>query len=252
MRLAVQHPACLFGVDANRQQTGHGEEAMLFIFHATPDRLFARTEQDFSKTVRKRLCDRARTAHHLPHMSDLIKLVKTYRLTRGLAERLDLAERIVPLIERDLRFFVFAALRPPVAEDVFQVVLVTVVKNLGQFKGDTSKQFWGWCYTIARSKIANAFQYQKNDRLQFMPEEELWQVIESAMTPSAMSAADRLDLQHSLKMLARVKPDCDQYLREYYIIGLDYAEIAAQRQATPDSVRMRINRCLDEAQKLMQ
>lgn len=172
-------------------------------------------------------------------------------MTSGLADRLDLTERIVPLIEGDLRFFVFAALRPPMAEDVFQEVLKAVMMNLGKFKGDTGKQFWGWCYTIARHKIADAHEKQNRDRLQFLPEEELWEMIESAVAPSGMSAADRLDLQHTLKMLARVKPDCDEYLWQHYVFGLDYAEMAAQRQATADSVRMRINRCLEEAQKLV-
>jgi len=42
-------------------------------------------------------------------MDEVIKLVKTYRLTFGLAERLQLAEAILPLIEPDLPFFVFSA-----------------------------------------------------------------------------------------------------------------------------------------------
>jgi RNA polymerase sigma factor (sigma-70 family) len=183
-------------------------------------------------------------------MSDLITLVRTYRLTRGLAERLDLTERIVPLIERDLRFFVFG-LRPPAPEDVFQEVLKSVFTNLGKFKGDEAKQFWGWCYTIARSKIANAHDKQNRDRLQFMPEEELWQLVESAVDPSAMSAADRMDLAHILKLLARFKPECEEYLWQHFIFGLGYAEIAALKDMSYDSVRMKIGRCLDDAQSLL-
>ena len=184
-------------------------------------------------------------------MSDLIKLVKTYRLTRGMAERLDLAERIVPLIERDLRFFVFAAMRPPAAEDVFQEVLKAIIVNLGKFKGDEAKQFWGWCYTIARSKIANAHDKQNRDRLQFMPEDELWRLVESSVAPSAMSAGDRHDLAHTLKLLAQFKPECEEYLWQHYIFGLDYAEIAALKDMSYDSVRMKIGRCLSDAQSLV-
>ena len=44
-------------------------------------------------------------------MDDVIKLVKTYRLTEGIAERLALADEIFRLMEPDLRFFVFAANR---------------------------------------------------------------------------------------------------------------------------------------------
>ena len=48
-------------------------------------------------------------------MKQVIKLVRTYLLTAGLAERLQLAEEIFRLIEPDLRFFVFSATRLPAA-----------------------------------------------------------------------------------------------------------------------------------------
>lgn len=187
-------------------------------------------------------------------MSDLMKLVKTYRLTRGLAERLDLAERIVPLVERDLRFFVFAVLRPPAAEDVFQEVLKAVFTKLGQFQGDTKEAFWDWCYTIARRKIADHCERQdrERDRLQFMPGEELLELVKSSVAPSGLSAADRLDFEHVVNILARLKPDCEEHLWQHYIHGLNYAEIAAENQKTYNGVRMKIERCLEEAQSLAQ
>ena len=55
-------------------------------------------------------------------MEQLIKLVKTYRLSSGLAERLRLAEAIFHLIEPDLRAFVFSAIQPQAADDVLQEV----------------------------------------------------------------------------------------------------------------------------------
>jgi len=184
-------------------------------------------------------------------MTDLIKLVRTYRVTSGLPERLGLAERIVLLIQRDLRFFVFGAVRPPTAEDIFQEVLKAVAVNLGKFKGDTAKEFWGWCYRIARNKINDELARKAADRLQPMPEEELWQLVENSVAPSTLSAADRIDLAHSLKLLARFKPDCGEFLWQHYVFGLDYAEIAAQKEMSYDGVRMKIGRCLGEAQTLV-
>ena len=93
-------------------------------------------------------------------MDDLIKLVRTYRLTRGMAERLDLAERIVPLIERDLRFFVFAAIRPPEAEDVFQEASVIILKKGLILKGDGD--FPPWARKVVRLEALNAL--RKHDR----------------------------------------------------------------------------------------
>ena len=184
-------------------------------------------------------------------MSDLIKLVKTYRVTSGLPDRLGLAERILPLIEPDLRFFVFGAIRPPAAEDVFQEVLKAIITSLGQFKGNTNGEFWAWCYRIARNKLSDQFRKQASDRLQPMPPEELWQLVESSAQASPLSAADRLDLEYALNLLTRAKPDCYDYLWNHFVIGLDYAEIAAGQDLTYDNVRMKIGRCLETAQSLV-
>ena len=59
-------------------------------------------------------------------MGDLIKLVKTYRVSAGLAERLRLAEEIFRLIEPDLRFFIFSAIQPPAAQDGAEAGLSSV------------------------------------------------------------------------------------------------------------------------------
>src|SRR6202050_3878941 len=68
-------------------------------------------------------------------MSDLIKLVRTYRLTAGLAERLRLAEEIFRVIEPDLRVFVFSSVSPDAAKDALQEVLKAVATSLKQFTG---------------------------------------------------------------------------------------------------------------------
>jgi DNA-directed RNA polymerase specialized sigma24 family protein len=86
-------------------------------------------------------------------MDDLIKLVKTYRLTAGLAERIRLAEEIFRLIEPDLRVFVFSSVSHEAAKDALQEILKAVATSLKQFKGDTVKEFWAWCYRIARNKL---------------------------------------------------------------------------------------------------
>jgi RNA polymerase sigma factor (sigma-70 family) len=182
---------------------------------------------------------------------DLIKLVKTYRLTRGLAERLGLAERIVPLIQHDLKKLVFRDFRLADAEDVFQNVLAAIAKNLGQFRGNTTKEFWGWCNTIARNKIINQIDRKQRDRLQPMPDEELELLLETSVAPGRLSAADRHDLDYALKLLTRSKPECRDYLWNYFVQGLDYAEMAAQEQLTSNNVRMRIVRCLETAQALL-
>ncbi len=182
---------------------------------------------------------------------DLIKLVKTYRLTRGLAERLELAERIVPLIQRSLRNIVFKDIPPPDGDDVFQKVLAAVAAHLGQFRGNSVEEFWGWCNTIAYNNIYNQIKKQKADRLQPIPDEELWQVLEASVAPAILSAGDRHDLEYALKLLDRSQPECRKYLWNHVVFGLNYGEIAAEQQLTYDGVRMKIGRCLELAQALV-
>ena len=184
-------------------------------------------------------------------MDDLIKLVRTYRLTAGLAERLRLAEDIFRLIEPDLRFFVFSAISAPAAEDVLQEILKSVITSLRNFEGGSTKEFWAWCYRIARNRLNDHFRRKASDRLQPMPPEELSQLVESSEQASPMSAADKHDLEYAMNLLASSKPECREHLWKHYVIGLTYAEIAEERDLNYDNVRMKIGRCLDAAKALV-
>ena len=186
-----------------------------------------------------------------PTMDDLIKLVRTYRVTTGLTERLRLAEEIFRLIEPDLRLFVFSAIRPPAADDVFQEVLKAVATSLGKFAGDTPAKFWAWCYGITRNKLNDHLRKKSNERMQPMPPEEILELIDASAQATPLSAADKQDLDYAMKLLTASKPECREYLWQHYVLGLDYAEIAEQEKLTYDSARMRIGRCLDEARSLV-
>ena len=184
-------------------------------------------------------------------MVDVIKLVKTYRLTPALDQRLRLAEQIFQEIEPQLRFFVFGTLSHPAAQDVLQETLQAVTVSLTKFSGDSPQSFWAWCYGIARNKVNDHLRKQARDRLQPMEPEQLWQLVETSAQSSPLSAEDRLDLQHALKILAEAKPECVEFLWQHFVLGLDYSELAEERNLSYDNVRMRIGRCLGEAQALM-
>jgi RNA polymerase sigma factor (sigma-70 family) len=184
-------------------------------------------------------------------MEQVIKLVKTYRVSAGLAERLRLAEEIFRITEPDLRFFVFSAIHPPAAQDVLQEVLKSITTSLKTFEGDTDKEFWAWCYRIARNRLNDHFRQKASDRLQLMPQDELWQLVEASAQATPLTAADRHDLEYAMNLLASSKPECRDYLWQYYVIGLAYAEIAEEQNLNYDNVRMKIGRCLDEAKSLV-
>jgi RNA polymerase sigma factor (sigma-70 family) len=184
-------------------------------------------------------------------MDELIKLVKTYRLTAGVADRLRLAEEIFRLIEPELRFFVFRAIQPPAAEDVLQEVLKAVAIGMKKFAGGSKEQFWAWCYRIARNKLNDHFHRQATNREQTMSQDELWQLVESSAQVSPLSPADRHDLEYAMKLLTASKPECYDYLWKHFVFGLDYGEIAEEQNLSYDNVRMKIGRCLDEARSLV-
>jgi hypothetical protein len=54
-------------------------------------------------------------------MDQLIKLVRTYRFSGGVAERVRLAEEIYRRIAPDLQFFVQGFVQPPNAQDITQM-----------------------------------------------------------------------------------------------------------------------------------
>jgi RNA polymerase sigma factor (sigma-70 family) len=184
-------------------------------------------------------------------MDELIKLVKTYRLTPALDQRLRLAETVFRTIEPDLRFFVCSAVSSPAAEDISQEVLKAIATGLDKFAGRTTSEFWGWCYGIARNKLNDYYRKQTNERLQPMPPEELWQLVEATETDAPLSVADRLDLEYGMQLLKSSKPECYEYLWRHYVFGMAYAEIAAEQNLNYDAVRMKIGRCLDDARALL-
>jgi len=184
-------------------------------------------------------------------MAALIKLVRTYRLTAGLTERLRLAEAIFRITEPDLRLFVFGHVRPQSAEDVLQEVLKAVTTSLKNFQGGTDKEFWGWCYRIARNKLNDQYRAQASDRLQPLPPEQLWQLVDASAKDAPLSAGDRHDLEYAMNLLATSKPDCGSYLWQHYVLGLDYGEIAEDKAVSYDAARMKVGRCLEEVRKLV-
>ena len=207
-----------------------------------------RANRRFPKSV---ALQESRSLICLPTMDQVIKLVKTYRLTAGLAERLRLAEEIFRLIEPDLRFFVFSAISAPAAQDVLQEVLQSITTSMKKFAGGSTEEFWAWCYRIARNRLNDHFRKKASDRLQPMPPEELWELVESSAQASSLSPADKHDLEYAMKLLTSAKPECHDYLWKHFVFGMNYAEIAEERNLKYDNVRMKIGRCLDEAKSLV-
>ena len=184
-------------------------------------------------------------------MDDLIKLVKTYRFTAALDQRLRLADGIFRQIEPKLRSFVFGSVAPTAAPDVLQEVLKAVSTSLRTFTGNTNGEFWGWCYRIARNKRYDHFRRCASDRLQPMGHDEMRRLLDETAHLSVRTPGVSHDLDYAMKLLSNAKPECHALLWAHYVQDVGYAEIADEKGTSYDAVRMQITRCLDEARKLL-
>ncbi len=184
-------------------------------------------------------------------MDKLLQAVKTYRLTKGLADRLRLAEEIFGYVEPNLRRFLFARVDISPAEDVLQEALKAVASGLPRFNGETVQQFWGFCYVIARNKLRDHLRRKATDRLTPMPPEELWQLVEASAANHPLTPADTSDLKLAMQLLANTRPDCFKLLYDHYIVGLAYAELAEKAESSYDATRVKVYRCVEVARAMM-
>lgn len=182
-------------------------------------------------------------------MDELIKLVRTYRMTAALTEQLRLGEAIYHQVSGELKFGVFSAIGQPAAEDVLQDIMQAIITSLPKFAGNSHGELWAWCHRIARNKINDHLRKKMRERAEPTPPEELVRLADTQ--DSALSAADRLDLEAALRMLIEAKPECHALLWNYFVLGLGYDDIATENEASYDSVRMKVGRCLELAQTLV-
>jgi RNA polymerase sigma factor (sigma-70 family) len=184
-------------------------------------------------------------------MDDLLKLVRTYRVTAALDQRLSLADALFRMIVPELRFFVLSSVPQQAADDVLQETLKAIATSLSKFEGRTQSEFWAWCYRIARNKASDYFRKQGADRLHSVSPDELLKMIESGQPRTAIPAQEKLDLEYAVQLLRKANPDCYEFLWKHYVVGLAYGEIASEHNLQYDNVRMKISRCLREAQSLI-
>jgi len=184
-------------------------------------------------------------------MDAIIKLARTYRLTTSLADRLQLGDELFRLIEPKLRLFVFSSLATPAADDTLQETLRGIVIGLPSFAGQSTPEFWAWCYRIARNKITDHIRKSSADRAQPMPPEDMWRLVDASVRDYSFSPADRLDLDHAMTLLIEAKPECYEYLWSHFVLGFSYTEIAEAKGIEYDTARMKIGRCLGEAQAIV-
>jgi RNA polymerase sigma factor (sigma-70 family) len=177
-------------------------------------------------------------------MSLIIEMIDQYRQETDLRKRLSLADNIYWYCADFVQLFIYSRARPSDAADIWQETSKTIVEKLTTFKGRTEQTFRSWCYQIATHKIGDAY---RGNRLDPFPEDELNDLIETSTISRPFSPGDEVDLKDALNLLEKSHPECRTLLWNYFVIGLDYDEIAEELKLQYDAVRMRIKRCLDAA-----
>jgi len=122
---------------------------------------------------------------------------------------------------------------------------------LGQFELDRPEQVLKLLVSMARNKLNDHVRREHagrrdNRRLALGSPEELAALAGRSDTPSRIAAGREL-LQ---KMRQELSPD-EQHLAEQRALGRDWAALAAELQATPDALRMKLNRAVDRVSRLL-
>jgi RNA polymerase sigma factor (sigma-70 family) len=184
-------------------------------------------------------------------MGQLVERIRPCLEKGKVDEWLDLVEQVVREHRPLLLAHVMARVPAADALDVLQLVLIGIADSLDQFRGTTDASLRAWCYRIAEYKCIDYLRkHLKKGEIEF-DADLLHEAIEASAVNQPLSPADRLDLEYAMELLSHAKPPCYEYLWKHFIVGLDYGEIAAEYAIGYDAARMRIERCLELAQKLL-
>jgi RNA polymerase sigma factor (sigma-70 family) len=185
----------------------------------------------------------------------LIENVQNCRSAKTLDQKLALSEVIIGLVGPPLQQFIAleSAKRGCVEEcgEAYQETLIAIVTNLDRFQGSSCQQFWSWCYQIARYKLIDVVRKLASAKTVSMDREALEKVIDEAAALTPVSPGEAEDLEFALHLLGTAKAPCVDYLWTHYILGWTYEEISDSYALPYDTVRMKLKRCLELAQKLM-
>jgi len=193
-------------------------------------------------------------------MEEFIEIVEQYRRAQKVADEKErlartllAAETLINKVGPRIKAFVSRACRRrEVAEDVGQDIFVSIVTNLGKFRGKSGGEVLGWCYTIARRAVADHFRRERvPEQLDPLDSKGLWEVVEASGAAKPFSYADQEYLEYAMSLLGKAKPPCRGYIWSFYIREMDYKEIAKEYGLKYDAVRMKIDRCLKLAITLL-
>ena len=185
-------------------------------------------------------------------MNSLVELIRRYQETDSLKERLSIATELIREVSPAMEAFILKARLPEPAEDVLQNTLVGITQGLIAFQGATDRQFWKYCYTIVRCRIADVLRKEDRDQTETFAPDALERLIDATAKSPDQDQMHPDDVKFALDILRNAQGICLKYLQLRYVEGWDYKSIATFFDLpSEDAARMRINRCLNDAGSLL-
>lgn len=185
------------------------------------------------------------------HMEPLMDLVRRCRTAPDLETRLALADELLTAIGPELYWQVKQSCRAGYHRDVHQEVLRAIFLRLRDFKGETDKQLWGLCRSIAHHKAMDSLR-----GIERRPEDPtdldlLRELLDRSLHDQPANFAERDLCNRALELVGKVDPPCRELLVQRFLPGCELETIAEALNLSYDAVRMRVTRCLELANELL-
>lgn len=184
-------------------------------------------------------------------MARVLPLVGVYQAATEVSQRMDVAEAIVRAVGPALKAYLYRRCPSDQVEPLLNDILTAIALSLDIVRAKDEQQLWGWCYRIARNKLADLHEAIQADPTAPYDPRDLAETVEASATHTPLTAGERLDLEYALDLLRAAKPPCVDYLWDHYILEMDYTEQAQLHRVSADAMRMQVKRCLALAQELL-
>ena len=173
------------------------------------------------------------------------------RTAQDLQLRMRLMEEILSDVRPALHLYLSSRCAPDAVDDVLQLTLVAIAESIRRFRGHSAGEFWSWCYGIARRKSADEWRIRSKNKFEPLSEQKLREAIEASGVGASPTGAEKLELEEAMSILTKLDPVCYEILWERYMLNHELSEVGRTRRVSADAARMKIDRCLVKARKLL-
>lgn len=184
-------------------------------------------------------------------MSSLVEWLRLHLAATKLEERERYAEAIVKVITPSLKGFIAARCGSKVVDDLAQESLIGITRGWDRFRGDTDKEFWGYCFAVTRHKIYDYWRKSKTRPLDNVDAKELWRVVEATAKDNPVLPDELGELEKAIGVLEKASPECCELLLLRYVLRWTHEQVGLWIGKSSEAARKDTERCLKRARILL-